>query len=195
MRRLLFPSISALALIGAAGPLLVQSSAAQTTATTTVATPVLTASQQTDFDSWSPEQRTAYGTWPAAYQAYYWTLAPAQMTGWWRLSAEQRAQIMAMTPEQQAAAWTSVEAQLTGQPAPAAVVQANPVGSSQMPTATPPDPAAAADPVPPARPADPSYQAGPYKGALTPPPPTAMNKTYPVCTRKLQDSCRNPGGK
>ncbi len=194
MRKLLFPAISALALIGAAGPLLVQSSAAQTTATTTVATPVLTASQQTDFDSWSPEQRTGYGTWPAASQAYYWTLTPAQMTGWWRLSAEQRAQIMAMTPEQQAAAWNSVQAQLTGQPAPA-VVQANPVGSSAMPTATPPDPAMAADPVPPATPADPSYQAGPYKGALTAPPAEAMNKTYPVCTRKIQDSCRNPGGK
>ena len=30
-------------------------------------------------------------------------------------------------------------------------------------------------------------------GNLTPPPASAMNKVYPVCTRKLQDSCQNPG--
>ncbi|MFM6933169.1 MAG: hypothetical protein ACKOUT_13105 [Novosphingobium sp.] len=193
MRKFLYPAASALALLCAAGPLAVY---AQTDATSTVAvtTPVLTAAQQTDFDSWTAEQRTAYGTWPADYQTYYWTLSPAQMTGWWRLTAEQRSQIMAMTPEQRTSTWASVEAQLSGQPA-AGVVQANPVGSSEMPTATPPAPVAAADPVPPATPADPAYQAGPYKGALTAPPAEAMNKTYPVCTRKLQDSCRNPGGK
>ena len=30
-------------------------------------------------------------------------------------------------------------------------------------------------------------------GNLTSPPASAMNKVYPVCTRKLQDSCQNPG--
>jgi len=30
-------------------------------------------------------------------------------------------------------------------------------------------------------------------GNLTAPPPQAMNKVYPVCSRKLQDSCQNPG--
>jgi hypothetical protein len=30
-------------------------------------------------------------------------------------------------------------------------------------------------------------------GNLTPPPASAMNKVYPLCTRKLQDSCQNPG--
>jgi hypothetical protein len=30
-------------------------------------------------------------------------------------------------------------------------------------------------------------------GNLTAPPPSALNKHYPVCTRKLQDSCQNPG--
>src|SRR5688500_18781950 len=29
-------------------------------------------------------------------------------------------------------------------------------------------------------------------GNLTPPPPQAFNKTYPVCTRRLQDNCQNP---
>jgi hypothetical protein len=79
-------------------------------------------------------------------------------------------------------------------PATPAVIQANPPGPG-VPTDVPPNPSTAAEPVPPARPADPGYQAGPYKGALTPPPPEAMNKVYPVCTRKIQDSCRNPGGK
>lgn len=30
-------------------------------------------------------------------------------------------------------------------------------------------------------------------GNLTPPPASALNKHYPVCTRKLQDECQNPG--
>ena len=30
-------------------------------------------------------------------------------------------------------------------------------------------------------------------GNLTAPPPQAFNKTYPVCTRTLQDNCQNPG--
>jgi hypothetical protein len=30
-------------------------------------------------------------------------------------------------------------------------------------------------------------------GNLTAPPPQAFNKTYPVCSRSLQDNCRNPG--
>ena len=32
-----------------------------------------------------------------------------------------------------------------------------------------------------------------HPGNLTPPPASAMNKAYPPCTRKLQDSCQNPG--
>ena len=78
-----------------------------------------------------------------------------------------------------------------GQPAPIQL-QANPTGPG-TPSATPPNPATANSPVPPAMPADPNYHAGPYVGALTPPPPEAMNKTYPVCTRKLRDNCTNPG--
>ena len=30
-------------------------------------------------------------------------------------------------------------------------------------------------------------------GNVTAPPPQAFNKTYPVCTRTLQDNCQNPG--
>lgn len=193
MRNLLFPAVSALALLSAAGPLLVQTSAAQTASTMSMTAPMLSASQQTDYDTWSPDQRTAYGAWPVNYQAYYWTLSPNQMHGWWRLSDMQRGQIMALTPDQQVSAWTSIEAQLAGQPA--GVVQANPVGSSEPASATPPNPMAANEPVPPATPADADYTSGPYKGALTAAPAEAMNKVYPDCTKKLQDSCRNRGGK
>lgn len=73
------------------------------------------------------------------------------------------------------------------------IEQGNPVGAG-VPSTTPPAPQSAGEPVPPAMPADPAYQAGPYRGALTPPPAEAMNKTYPLCTKKVQDSCRNPGG-
>lgn len=71
--------------------------------------------------------------------------------------------------------------------------QANPRGSD-APAVTYPAPATASTPVPPSLPVDPGYHAGPYKGALSPPPPEAFNKVYPLCTRKIQDSCRNPGG-
>ena len=69
--------------------------------------------------------------------------------------------------------------------------QANPPGAG-LPSGTPPNPTTAGTPVPPAMPADSSYQAGPYKGALTPAPTEAMAKVYPLCTRNLQDSCVNP---
>jgi hypothetical protein len=191
MRNLLFPAASALALLCAAGPLAVQTGSAQVAAVT------LTSAQRMDYETWSAEQRTAYDAWPADYQAYYWTLTPNQMHGWWALTTEQRGQLIAMTPDQRTSSWVSIEAQIAGQaatPAPE-VVQANPVGSSEIPTSAPPNPETAAAPVPPAMPADPTYQAGPYKGALTPPPAAAMHKVYPTCTRKLQDNCRNPGGK
>ena len=76
------------------------------------------------------------------------------------------------------------------QPAPAVQIQANPTGL-EPPSQTPPNPTTANSTVAPAMPADPNYHAGPYMGALTP-PPEAMNKTYPPCTREVRDSCVNP---
>ena len=73
---------------------------------------------------------------------------------------------------------------------PVVQVQANPPGM-EVPTMTAPDPVSAESSVRPAMPADPTYNAGPYKGALTAPPAEAMNKVYPVCTSRLQDSCVN----
>lgn len=75
---------------------------------------------------------------------------------------------------------------------PVIQTQANPPGEG-IPTETPPNPTTAGTPVQPAMPADTSYNAGPYKGALTPAPAEAMGKAYPLCTRTLLDSCINPG--
>ena len=190
MRTLFLASAAALAL-GFGGTALVAQDMAMPMAV------AMSVDQQASYQAWPAEQRTGYDAWPARYQTYFWTLTPGQQAAWWRLNGEQRTQVFAMAPEQRVVAWTSIEAQLNAAP-PAVIteqVQANPVGSSAPPTATPPDPMVAAEPVAPAMPADPSYNADPYKGALTAPPAEAMNKTYPVCTRKLQDSCRNPGGK
>jgi hypothetical protein len=88
---------------------------------------------------------------------------------------------------------TSHVAQAAAQEQPPVIqTQANPPGAG-IPTETPPNPPTADAPVPPAMPADPSYNAGPYKGALTPAPAEAMGKSYPLCTSRLQDSCINPG--
>lgn len=80
----------------------------------------------------------------------------------------------------------ALPASVLAQAAPAAPA------STPVPASGIPNPQTANDPVPPAMPADSSYRGAPYKGALTPPPPEAMNKTYPVCGGKIQDSCINP---
>ena len=191
MRNRLMSAASALVLLCAAGPLV-----AQTDAATTAVAATLTSAQKMDYETLAADQRTSFDTWPADYQAYFWTLTPNQMHGWWKLTPVQRAQIMAMTADQRVGSWTSIEAQLAGQlAAPVLPVSANPVGSADLPTDTPPNPASAAMPVPPAMPADPAYQATPYKGALTAPPVEALNKVYPLCTKTVRDSCRNRGGK
>jgi hypothetical protein len=47
--------------------------------------------------------------------------------------------------------------------------------------------------IPADEPGEPDTLVTTHHGNLAPPPATALNKTYPVCTRSLQDSCRNPG--
>lgn len=200
MRGILLAGAGALALLSGASIVTAQTPESPAAAATPSA---MTAEQKVAYDGWPADRKAAYDGWPADYQAYYWSLTANQQTGWWRLSPEQRQQVMGMDASQRSAAWVSIEAQLQGAPPPAAAdagasapeqLQANPRGEGPA-AVTPPNPATANTPVPPAQPADPNYQGGPYKGALTPPPPEAQNKTYPVCTRKLQDSCRNPGGK
>lgn len=148
--------------------------------------------QQVIYDAWPVERQALYSTWPYDYRVYYWTLSPDQQTGYWSMTPDQRGMIYKMSPAQRAKAWSAIAQQAAGMVPTRPADQANPPGLG-MPTTGVPAPQTAGQPVPPAMPADPSYQGGAYKGALTPPPASAMNKAYPVCTRKLQDNCQNPG--
>jgi hypothetical protein len=197
MRNLLLSSAAALAL--ACGATVV--SAQSTPSNIAPAAPAMSSTQKASYEAWPADKKAAYSKWPAEYQAYFWSLSASQQTGWFALSDAQRKQVYDMPPASRAAAWVSIEQQLAGAMPPSnsdaaaapEQVQANPVGSTQA-TDPAPDPATADSPVAPSMPADPSYNAGPYKGAMTAPPADAMNKTYPVCSRTVQDSCRNRGG-
>jgi hypothetical protein len=156
--------------------------------------PSLTPEQKASYDAWSATQKSDYQAWPADYQAYYWTLNAEQQKGYWALTADQRGQIYKMTPEQRQMAWNSVVQQMSGQTPSTPPGQANPPGEG-VPTAGVPDPQTADQAARPAMPADQNYQGGPYKGALTPPPATKMDKDYPVCSKTVTDGCRNRGGK
>lgn len=154
----------------------------------------MTPEQKSTYDSWPPEQRADYDSWTPEYQAYYWSLTAPQQKGYWALTPDQRGQIYKMTPEQQAIAWNSISQQMAGKTPTTPPAQANPPGEG-MPTTGVPDPQSADQTVRPAMPADQNYQGGPYKGAMTPPPATAMNKDYPVCSKTVTDNCRNRGGR
>ena len=171
--------------------------------------------------SWSAEYKAYYETLTAKQKEGWWALSDAQRKQVYDLPAEQRASVWASIESQLAGAApqgaAAGAAGATAAPpaaaatddtadaanpagaagpdaaAPADQVQANPRGEGPA-SATPPNPDTASSAVPPAQPADPSYSAGPYKGALTAPPAEAMNKEYPVCSRTVQDSCRNRGG-
>lgn len=171
------------------------------------------------YDSWPAEYKAYFWSLTESQKNGWWALTDAQRKQVHDLPPAQRAQAWASIEAQLGGAGAAppVGSSGTGTPAtgspppmsgsmatddpmadpmapPPEQVQANPLGSG-TPSATPPNPATAGTPVPPAMPDDPNYNAGPYKGAMTAPPEEAMNKTYPVCTRKIQDSCRNPGGK
>ena len=154
----------------------------------------MTADQKAMYDAWPAAQRSDYDSWSPEYQAYYWSLTAPQQKGYWALTPDQRGQIYKMTPEQQAVAWNSISQQMAGKTPTTPPAQANPPGEG-MPTTGVPDPQSAGQAARPAMPADPNYQGGPYKGAMTPPPATAMDKTYPVCSKTVTDNCRNRGGK
>lgn len=47
--------------------------------------------------------------------------------------------------------------------------------------------------VPADQPGEPDTLITTHHGNMQPPPATTLNKTYPVCTRDLQDDCRNRG--
>ncbi|GMM93027.1 hypothetical protein [Qipengyuania sp. MTN3-11] len=74
----------------------------------------MTTAQQTMYDGWPADRQTTYDAWPMEAKTYYWTLNANQQRGWWALNDEQRVRIVGMTPEQRAAAWTSIMNQMSG---------------------------------------------------------------------------------
>lgn len=78
------------------------------------------------------------------------------------------------------------------QTAAQANAQNSPAPATTTVTTTPAQPATTTVTTTPAQPAQTTITTT-NPGNLTPPPASAMNKTYPVCTRTLQDSCQNPG--
>ena len=85
-------------------------------------------------------------------------------------------------PAALAAQQTADEANAEAQPAPATTTV----------TTTPAVPAQTTVTTTPAQPAQTTIVTN-NPGNLTSPPASAMNKTYPLCSRALQDNCQNPG--
>ncbi len=78
------------------------------------------------------------------------------------------------------------------QTADEANAQAQPAPSTTTVVPTPAVPAQTTVTTTPAQPAQTTVVTN-HPGNLTPPPASALNKTYPVCTSRLQDDCQNPG--
>jgi hypothetical protein len=192
MRKTILAGAAALAL--ATLPALAQDAIAEAEIT-------LTDEQQAAYDAWAAEERAAYDLWPAGQRSYYWTLTADQQKAYRYLTEDQRAQIDAMTPPQRQAAWTSIARQMaagannsdtsvaarTGGPAPAPAQTAR---AANARAAVPPSSTTVIDD---SNPQTPAVVARNIPGNLTPPPASAMNKTYPVCRGNMQDGCQNPG--
>lgn len=174
MRKTILTGVAALAL--ASLPALAQSDDADVTVT-------LSADQQSIYDSWSAEDRAAYDLWPPAHRTYFWTLPPDRQSAYRFLTQDQRMQIDAMNLPQRDAAWKSIEAQIAAGANNSATSVAARTGG------TVPAPAQSAN----ARGTTPTVVARNIPGNMTPPPASAMNKSYPVCRGAVQDSCQNPG--
>lgn len=92
-----------------------------------------------------------------------------------------------------ALALTALPAALSAQEsADEANAEAQPAPPSTTVITTPATPARTTVVTTPATPAQTTIVSN-NPGNLTPPPASAMNKVYPVCTRTLQDNCQNPG--
>jgi len=205
MRNLILSGVAAIAL--SALPALAQDAGADVNDAAAAPAPAatLTDEQQAMVDAWPADKQTMYAAWSPDYQAYFWTLSPEQQAGYWVLTPTQRSQIAAMTPEQRTVAWQSIGRQLaagadnsdtsiaarTGDDVPAPAQTADQANADAAPPAPTTTVVAAADPQSAASGASAVVTSIP--GNLTPPPASALNKDYPVCTSKLQDSCQNPG--
>jgi hypothetical protein len=89
---------------------------------------------------------------------------------------------LATVPAALGAQQTADEANATNQPAPPTTTVVTTPGVPAQTTVT----------TTPAQPARTTIVTD-NPGNLTPPPASAFNKTYPLCTAQLQDNCQNPG--
>lgn len=167
MRKTIMAGVAALAL--ASLPAFAQNADADVTVT-------LSADQQAIYDAWSADERAAYDLWPPAHRTYYWTLPPERQQAYRYLTEDQRMQIDRMNLTQRDAAWKSIDAQIAAGANNSATSVAARTGG------TVPAPAQSA-----------AVVTRTVPGNLTPPPASAMNKTYPVCRGNVQDSCQNAG--
>lgn len=206
MRRLLLAGSAAIAALIAPVAISAQTASADTTVQAGGRTYVLTADQKAVFDGWTADQRAAYNTWPYDGQTYYWTLTPEGTTQWWALNDSQRTSLLGwpldrrsayftwpegarsyfwtLPADDQAAFWTlTPEQQLS--------IYTLPADQQAAMWASLRQPAVSAEVAGPAT----AGQVTIVDNRVPPPPASAMNKSYPICTKTLQDSCRNPGGK
>ncbi|MXP40972.1 hypothetical protein GRI75_04850 [Altererythrobacter soli] len=201
MRKLLLAGAATIGIIAAPAVLSAQDAPELQTSANAAADVELTAEQRAMYDAWPDDRRATYDALEQEHQTYFWTLTPKQRDAYWFLTPQQRTQIMGMTPEARASAWTSIEAQIAAQAndsqtsvgastsvdASASAQTANQANARAVP---PPSSTTVVDEGDPATPAT-VVRTNP--GNLTPPPASAQNKTYPVCTAKVQDNCQNPG--
>jgi hypothetical protein len=171
MRKMILTGAAALALVSL--PTFAQEADADVTVT-------LTAEQQAVYDAWTAEERAAFDLWPAQHRTYFWTLPPDRQHAYRYLTEDQRMQIDAMNLTQRDAAWKSIDAQI------AAGANNSDTSVAARTGGTVPAPAQSAN-------AAPTVVTRNIPGNLTPPPASAMNKTYPVCRGNVRDNCQNPG--
>nr|WP_207785918.1 hypothetical protein [Altererythrobacter segetis] len=183
MRKLILSAAAAIAL--ATVPALAQETDNDAKVGVSASTGSLTADRQAIVASWPADRQTMYSSWSPEYQTYFWTLTPEEQQAYFVLTPTQREQIAAMTPTQRSAAWQSIVRQLAaGANNSDTSVAARTGGEVPAPAqATPADDAASGA----------GAVVTSVPGNLEPPPASALNKHYPVCSRTVQDQCQNPG--
>lgn len=147
--------------------------------------------QKTQYGTWPSAERTKYDAWPVTQQEYFWSLNAEQQKGWWALTDTQRGQIYAMSPAQRAQVWPQITSQVKGPSSASATSASQPRADAAVDAAAMPQNQTYADNT-----ARSSLDNGRMNAAPAGPMASdAPAKTYPLCTRTLQDSCRNPGGR
>jgi hypothetical protein len=185
MRKLILAGAATIGIIAAPAALSAQGAPELEASANAQVEAELDAEQRTVYRGWPTETRDAYGQLNTEHRTYFWTLTPTQREAYWRLTPEQRTQIMGMTPEARANAWTSIQAQIAARANNSETsVTARTVGDVSASAQSNAQAGSSATPAAVVR---------NNPGNLTPPPAAALNKTYPVCTRKMQDNCQNPG--